>query len=115
MTETHVVQRTTIDSRRLLRPCDYATDPFSFGTRRTGFAVPVGGDNTSCEIAALIHDLVIAVRSKSVVSGAAIGRRYGFSRQTWSSITRGQRWPGHTVLAALIGELRDTSNTDTAT
>jgi hypothetical protein len=97
----------SIDRRRRLAPRDYLTDPHRFGLDPTAsFIVPDGGDQQSMEIARVIHLCVVAWRRvEHRPSGADLGRRYGFSRQTWSLITQGRRWPGHTVLAATIAAL----------
>lgn len=101
--------RGPIDARRQLRPRDYFVDPYSFGQRRDSAThVPEDGDEISRTIADLVHSLVVTIRSSDEVpSGAAIARRFGFSRQTWSSVTRGERWPGHTVFTALVVAIRD--------
>lgn len=93
-----------VDGRRRLQPRDYLTQPDLFGeVSDAAFVIPDGGDRASMEIAHLIHRLICRWRhSAHRPSGAALGRRFGFSRQTMSHIARGYRWPGHTVLAAIL-------------
>lgn len=66
------------------------------------FRVPPGGDELSMRIALEQHRLVCAWhgggRRPTV---AALGRRFGISKQTFSKTARGARWAGETVLAAL--------------
>ena len=97
----------SIDRRRQLTPRDYLTHPHQFGLDpTTAFVLPAGGDQQSMEIARVIHLCIVAWRRIDPrPSGADLGRRYGFSRQTWSLITQGRRWPGHTVLVATIAAL----------
>jgi hypothetical protein len=65
----------------------------------------------SLEIAKMLHICLCTLRATpGAPSGAELGRRFGFSRQTWSSITRGYRWPGHTVLVAILTGLRGATN-----
>lgn len=99
--------QTALDRRRTLTPRAYADDPWRFGIDQTlGFAVPPGGDATSRHLAEIQHRLICAWRQAGCrSSGAEIGRRWRFSKQTWSRTTLGQRWAGETVLAALISEL----------
>lgn len=99
--------RTALDRRRTLTPRSYADDPWRFGIDHAlGFAVPPGGDATSRDLAEVQHRLICAWRHAGCrPSGAEIGRRWQFSKQTWSRTTLGQRWAGETVLAALITEL----------
>jgi hypothetical protein len=96
-----------VDRRRSLLPRDYLVEPDAFGQGRpVTVRVPPGGDEVSARIALLQHELVRRWRqSPEVASGAAIGRRYGFSRQTWSRTALGQRWMGEAVLAGLIEAL----------
>lgn len=104
--------RTSIDARRQLRPRDYATDPYGFGERNQVFATPVGGDDISRTIAELIHEVVRATRAQpAFASGAELGRRFGFSRQTWSRVIHGYQWPGHTVMSAMLDGLREAAST----
>lgn len=65
------------------------------------FVVPPEGDPISARIAHLQHVLVCRWRATGI-SGAAIARRWGVSRQTVSRTTLGERWAGETVLAALL-------------
>lgn len=100
--------RTPLDARRLLTPRDYAVEPHLFGERYdVTFRTPPDGDAVSRRIAEFFHRLVVASRHHRLPSGAEIGRRFGFSRQTWSNVTRGHRWPSHTVLIALLVVLED--------
>ncbi len=85
-------------------PADYAVDPHRFGSDPAlGFHVPCGGDATSMEIARIQHLLVVAWRGNPTgPSAAALARRFGFSKQTLSRSTLGQRWMGETVMAAWL-------------
>lgn len=90
-----------LDARRRLRPRDYLTDPWAFGLRPATATVPDDGDDISCQIAILQHRLVRAWRASGTRSGV-LCERFGISRQVWSLTTRGERWAGETVLAALV-------------
>ena len=96
--------RSSIDARRRLKPRDYFQHPDLFGQDpQATTTVPNGGDNTSMEVAHITHLCVSAWRHNShKTSGAALARRFGFSRQTWSHVTRGHRWPATTVLTAML-------------
>lgn len=68
---------------------------------------PPGGDRTSAAVAQLQHELVVAWRAQERrPSGAELGRRFGFSKQTWSRTVLGQRWVGETLMTAFIYALR---------
>jgi hypothetical protein len=96
--------RGPVDDRRQLRPLDYCQPPAAFGhAMHAVFLVPDGGDPVSMEIARFIHVVICAWRrTPGAPSGAALGRAFGFSRQTWSATVLGRRWPGHTVLSAAV-------------
>lgn len=100
----------SIDGRRQLTPCEYLADPWQFGRDPNAvFILPEGGDPTSQEIARILHLCFLAWRaSPKPCSGAQIARQFGFSRQTWSAASLGQRWPGHTIVVAALASLRRT-------
>jgi hypothetical protein len=89
-------------------PRDYFDPPDAFGFVAGARARPAGGgDATSTMVAQIQHDLVLAWRAGGCrPSGAALGRRFGFSKQTWSRAMLGQRWMGETLMAALLHVLR---------
>lgn len=93
-----------LDRRRALRPRDYATPGDAFGQPvAVEWSVPPGGDLVSLRVARTQHRLVVSWRGRAAqASGAAVARRYGFSRQTWSRTVLGERWAGETVLVALV-------------
>jgi hypothetical protein len=97
-----------VDRRRLLLPRDYLADPAGFGQDRPArLRTPPDGDAPSARIAWLQHQLVAAWRRQGCKpSGAALGRAFGFSRQTISRSALGQRWMGEAVLAALLTAVR---------
>lgn len=98
-----------LDRRRRLLPRDYLENPDGFGfERRPVYVVPEDGDETSAAVARLQHELVRSWRQRGCrPSGAALGRRFGFSKQTWSRTVLGQRWMGETVMTALVQALRE--------
>jgi hypothetical protein len=92
-----------LDRQRLLRPRDYAADPTLFGVdSEVSFHVPAGGDAASMHSAIEQHHLLCVWNRTRRPSAAALGRRFGISKQTISRVNRGERWAGHTVLAALL-------------
>jgi hypothetical protein len=95
---------THLDRQRSLLPADYAVGPHRFGQDpKLVFRVPSGGDDRSMEIARIQHQLVLAWRRRpDAPAGAALARRFGFSKQTFSRAVLGQRWMGETVMAALL-------------
>lgn len=95
---------THLDRQRTLLPADYAVDPHRFGRDpQLAFQVPSGGDDRSMQIALIQHQLVVGWRQHAdAPSGAALARRFGFSKQTFSRAVLGQRWMGETVMAALL-------------
>ena len=97
-----------LDTHRKLRPWDYVRGgPHLFGRDpRTRFAVPPDGDEASALIAALQHQLVARWRTTHRPSGAELGRRWGFSRQTWSRTMLGERWSGELLLVVLLDATR---------
>jgi hypothetical protein len=105
---------THLDRQRSLLPADYAVDPHRFGhDPRLRFHVPPGGDARSMEIARIQHQLVLAWRQHpEAPSGAALARRFGFSKQTLSRAVLGQRWMGETVMAALLSALRTSRSSE---
>jgi hypothetical protein len=67
---------------------------------------PAGADHASAHIAWLQHRLVASWRLAGCKpSGAALGRRFGFSRQTWSRTVLGERWMGEAVQSALVSAM----------
>lgn len=96
-----------LDRQRRLLPRDYLDPPEAFGLRRPDrWLVPPGGDRSSQKVARIEHHLVIAWRARHrPPSGAEMGRRFGFSRQTWSRSLLGERWMGETVMAAVLSIL----------
>ncbi|MDA8358140.1 MAG: hypothetical protein M0Z95_18025 [Actinomycetota bacterium] len=100
-----------LDRRRQLLPKDYLAPPDAFGVSSEGTTVvPSGGDEVSAEVARLQHHLVLAWRRAGCrPSGAAVARRFGFSRQTWSRTMLGERWMGETLMTALISSIRASS------
>jgi hypothetical protein len=94
-----------LDNRRSLLPYDYLADPWAFGQPgRVGVVMPEGGDVVSQRIALQVHRLAVAVRSRHIRSTEACAR-FEFSREVWSEVLAGRRWPGETVLAAIIDAL----------
>lgn len=104
-----VTSHRRIDHRRRLTPRDYLVHPDQFGENpHAEFHDPPGGDPASRAAAEVFHTCLCAYRAATrPPSGAELGRRFGFSRQTWSDVTRGRRWPGHTVVVAVLAGLRD--------
>lgn len=92
-----------LDHRRALIPSAYALDPRLFGVvTDLEFRVPPGGDVVSMRIAQLEHLVICEWEALGRrPSAAALCRRFGFSPQTLSKVTTGQRWAGETLLAAL--------------
>lgn len=99
--------RRPIDRRRTLTPRDYLREPALFGiTSGAEFHRPDNGDDISLQLAITLHRCVVAWRAHPHRStGAELARGFGFSKQTWSDVTAGRRWPGHTVVLALIAQL----------
>ena len=92
----------SVDRRRRLLPRDYVTQPDRFGVDGdVEFAMPPGGDDASFEIARLVHRLAVVART-SGRCGAQLGRRFQFSRQVFSDVLNGRRWPNASTLAALL-------------
>lgn len=97
-----------LDTQRRLLPRDYIQGgPHRFGHDPDArFTIPPGGDEASARIAALQHRLVVQWRATNRPTGAELGRRWGFSRQTWSRTVLGQRWSGELLLVALLEATR---------
>lgn len=96
-----------LDKKRRLLPRDYLDPPWAFG-RDVGarVRVPPGGDAVSGAIASIQHQLVVAWRRGGCrPTGAALGRRFGFSKQTFSKTVLGERWMGETLMAAVLDAL----------
>lgn len=114
----NTVQRVArhLDRQRLLSPRDYAIVPELFGVDpEVTFQVPAGGDAASMHSAVEQHLLLCAWNRSRRPSATVLGRRFGISKQTVSRVSRGQRWAGHTVLAALVYAARQQSRTGSAT
>ena len=92
-----------VDGNRRLQPRAYFDPAHGFGSdRQAHLIVPPGGDEVSARVAAVAHRLLMdwhAVGRKP--SGAELGRRFGFSKQVFSEVVHGRRWPGEAVIAAL--------------
>jgi hypothetical protein len=105
-----------LDRQRLLSPRDYAIVPELFGVDpEVSFHVPAGGDAASMHSAVEQHLLLCAWNQSRRPSAAVLGRRFRVSKQTLSRVSRGQRWAGHTVLAALLYATRQQQRTGSAT
>jgi hypothetical protein len=94
-----------VDRRRQLLPRDYVRGgPYGFGVDADAvFYVPVGGDPVWCRVAELEHRLILRWRAREDgPSGAAIARRWGCSKATFSRTVLGERWAGELLLAALL-------------
>lgn len=96
-----------VDRRRRLLPRDYLTEPHAFGRDRSvRFVVPAEGDEASAAVARVQHELVLRWRAQGCrPSGSRLGRTFGFSKQTWSRSTLGQRWMGESVMSALLAAI----------
>jgi hypothetical protein len=75
-----------------------------FGTSAARFQLPPGGDEVSMRIARLHHGLIVSLRAGGV-KGSWVCREWGFGRDLWSEVIAGRRWPGETVLVAMIDAL----------
>jgi len=95
-----------LDNRRNLLPRTYFEDPWTFGTRAAKLTMPPGGDEVSQRIASHLNLLVCAVRERRLTSGQACAR-FGFCREVWSDVVNGRRWPGETVLTAILDTITD--------
>ena len=93
-----------LDRSRALAPRDYATDPARFGDDPSlRFQVARRGDEVSAQLARFQHELVVAYRqAPNAPSGSALGRRFGFSRQTFSDVLLGKRWYCQATVAAIV-------------
>lgn len=103
-----------LDGRLVGEPRAYVTPPGAFGIDPKAVPrIPPDGDQRSCEVAWLEHRLLLAWRARpGRASGAALARRWGISRQTFSRVVLGQRWAGETCLALLLVHLRERQATD---
>lgn len=62
----------------------------------------------SLQVALVQHTLACRLRDEArtgIGPGAALGRRFGFSRQHWSRCIHGDSWMGSTTMAAAIAHL----------
>lgn len=102
-----------LDERRRLNPRDYATRPDLFGVADIlTFTIPDGGNRASMLVAAEQHRLVCEwTRNGRRPSAQVLAARWGTSIQTISTVCRGERWAGETVLAALSAAVRDRPTT----
>ena len=97
--------RNPIDRRRTLTPRAYLIEPALFGTSApVTFHTSRGGDDISQHAAATLHRLAVQARRRGI-NGAAIARKWGISRQTWSDFITGRHWPAMTTVVALTTEL----------
>ena len=85
-------------------PCAYCVDPHAFGRNPDArFRVPPGGTAADLELARLQHILVLAWRERGrQPSTGQLRSRWSISKQVWSRVVLGTRWPGETALAALV-------------
>lgn len=91
-----------LDRRRRMLPRDYVEDPEAFGVDPGArFRCPDTGDAVSLRIAEQVHMLLCAWNRDRRPSAAALANRFTMSKQTLSRVSRGERWPGETVMAAL--------------
>ena len=93
-----------VDARLGRPPRDYAEQPYRFGEDpHVRFRAPVGESSAAAHAARVQHLLVVGWRAQSGrPSGTQLGRRFGFSKQTFSRVVRGERWAGSVVFAALV-------------
>ena len=94
-----------LDNRRHGLPRDYVNNPWLFGTETAVLVMPAGGDEDSAAVAWEIHNLVRYVEAHRI-PGAAICREMHMGRDVWTEVKKGRRWPGETVLIALIRVIR---------
>ena len=95
-----------LDNRRNLLPRDYFENPWTFGTPTAKLTMPSGGDDVSQRVAFHVNVLVRAVREHGLTSRQAC-TRFGFCREVWSDVVNGRRWPGETVLTAILDTIAD--------
>jgi len=93
-----------LDRRLALAPRDYVAEPARFGRDlRVELVMPAGGDPASAHAAWAQHQLVCEWRARGQRPPvAALARRFGFSKQTWSRTVVGERWAGQLLLTALM-------------
>ncbi len=93
-----------LDRRLALAPRDYVAEPARFGRDlRVERVMPAGGDPASAHAAWAQHQLVCEWRARGQRPPvAALARRFGFSKQTWSRTVSGERWAGQLLLTALM-------------
>ncbi len=96
---------------RLLLPRDYLLDPHQFGRHpHPRWQVPPGGDQRSLQVAMVLHAAALVFHQRKDSHRARrVGQRFEFSKQRWSECMLGHRWPGETVLAAVISEFINAS------
>ena len=92
-----------LDQRLRLLPRDYAANPSLYGVDpAVGFHVPAGGDEASLLVAREQHLLLCAWNRDRRPTVAVLAQLFGTSKQVISRVSRGERWAGGTVLAALV-------------
>lgn len=86
------------------RPKDYCSNPHAFGHGDdVTFYVPVGGNPIDRDISWLQHELILEWRRRGgTPTTGQLRERYGISKQTFSRVTRGQRFLGERVTMALL-------------
>jgi len=96
-----------LDQRRQLVPRDYAAVPELFGVDpRAEFWVPAEGDEPSMRVAREQHLLLCIWNVRRRPSADVLANRFGTSKQTISRVSRGERWAGETLFAALVFAIR---------
>lgn len=102
-----------LDEARTLIPQAYAVRGDLFGVDDTlAFAVPDGGNRASMLVAVEQHRLVCEwTHNGRRPSAQVLAARWDTSIQTISTVCRGERWAGETLLAALSAAVRDRTRT----
>ncbi|CAN5633571.1 hypothetical protein BH10ACT3_BH10ACT3_05010 [soil metagenome] len=102
-----------LDESRYLTPQAYAAQPTLFGVDSTlAFRVPEGGNRASMLVAAEQHRLVCEwTRNGRRPSAQVLAARWDTSIQTISTVCRGERWAGETLLAALSAAVGERTRT----
>jgi hypothetical protein len=79
-------------------------DPWTFGSPAGVVIMPAGGDAVSQRVADHHHRLVVAIHAGKVRT-SEICQQFDFGRDLWSDVLAGRRWPGETVLVAMVETL----------